>query len=160
VLEQLHLSQPLFHHSSPAEALGILLEAAGALAESRLDRSHDQTGPNEGWTGPVFNAGSESVAPANHPPVAVDDSYAGNEDTPITIGTPGVLANDTDADGNALTAAIQSGPAHGTLALNANGSFTYTPDANWDGADSFTYRVADGHGGTATGTVNLTVAAV
>ena len=55
-----------------------------------------------------------------------------------------MLANDTDGDGNPLTAAVVTGPAHGTLALNANGSFTYTPTANYNGADSFTYRASDG----------------
>ena len=57
---------------------------------------------------------------------------------------PGVLANDTDVDGATLTAVLVTGPAHGTLALNADGSFTYTPAANFNGADSFTYRANDG----------------
>ena len=57
---------------------------------------------------------------------------------------PGVLANDTDADGDPLTAVVVTGPAHGTLTLNANGSFTYTPAANYNGADRFTYRANDG----------------
>ena len=55
-----------------------------------------------------------------------------------------MLGNDTDVDGNTLTAALVSGPAHGTLTLNANGSFTYTPAANYNGSDSFTYRANDG----------------
>src|SRR5205085_7925494 len=59
-----------------------------------------------------------------------------------------------------LTATLATNPTHGTLALNANGSFTYTPAANYNGADSFTYTASDGHGGTATATVSLTIAAV
>ena len=55
-----------------------------------------------------------------------------------------MLANDTDADGDALTAILVTGPAHGTLALNADGSFIYTPAANYNGADSFTYKASDG----------------
>ena len=55
-----------------------------------------------------------------------------------------MLANDTDVDGDALTAVLVTGPAHGTLTLNADGSFTYTPDANYNGADSFTYSANDG----------------
>ena len=66
------------------------------------------------------------------------------------MAAPGVLANDTDVDGNPLTAALVTGPAHGTLALNANGSFTYTPTANYNGADSFTYTASDGTRATRT----------
>ena len=56
-----------------------------------------------------------------------------------------MLGNDADPDGeHALTAVLVSGPAHGTLTLNADGSFTYTPDANYSGPDSFTYRASDG----------------
>ena len=55
-----------------------------------------------------------------------------------------MLANDTDADGDALTAVLIAGPAHGTLTLNADGSFTYTPAAGYNGTDSFTYRASDG----------------
>ena len=58
--------------------------------------------------------------------------------------TGNVLTNDTDVDGNTLTATLVSGPTHGTLDLNADGTFTYTPAANYNGADSFTYRANDG----------------
>ena len=58
---------------------------------------------------------------------------------------PGVLGNDTDVDGDALTAAPgRATPPNGTLTLNADGSFTYTPDANFNGTDSFTYTANDG----------------
>src|SRR5262249_23233571 len=76
-----------------------------------------------------------TVRPVNDAPGAGADSYPTNEDTPLTIALPGVLGNDTDVDGNALTAVLVSGPAHGTLALNANGSFAYTPAANYNGPD-------------------------
>lgn len=73
----------------------------------------------------------------------------------------GVLANDVDVDGDTLTAAIVTGPTHGTLTLNANGSFTYTPTANYSGSDSFTYSpVNDGVTTSAPITVTLTVTAV
>ena len=52
--------------------------------------------------------------------------------------------NDTDIDSATLTAVVVTGPAHGTLTLNANGSFTYTPAANYNGPDSFTYKANDG----------------
>ena len=97
---------------------------------------------------------------ANTAPVAVNDSYSTAEDTPLTVAAPGVLGNDTDPDGNPLTAVLATGPAHGVLVLNANGSFTYTPNANFNGSDSFTYRANDGalNSNLATVTLNVTAA--
>ena len=65
------------------------------------------------------------------------------EDTPLTVAAPGVLGNDGDEDSPVtLQASLVSGPAHGTLVLNVDGSFTYTPAANFNGVDGFTYRPA------------------
>ena len=94
------------------------------------------------------------------PPVAVDDTYSTGEDIPLTVAAPGVLGNDTDVNGDSLTAGSASAPANGTVTLNANGSFTYTPNANFAGTDSFTYTVSDGNGGTDTGSVAITITAV
>jgi VCBS repeat-containing protein len=96
----------------------------------------------------------------NAAPVANNDAYGTNEDTALTVNAPGVLGNDTDADGNALTAVLVSGPAHGTLTFNANGSFTYTPAANYNGSDSFTYKANDGQADSNTATVSITVTPV
>src|SRR5439155_766642 len=86
-----------------------------------------------------------AITPVNDAPVATADSYATAEDTPLTVAAAtGVLANDTDVDGDPLTAVLATAPAKGTLALNANGSFTYTPNANVNGSDTFTYRASDG----------------
>jgi len=71
-----------------------------------------------------------------------------------------VLANDSDPNGTALSAVLATGPSHGTLSLAANGSFVYTPSANYNGADSFTYKASDGSLQSAATTVNLTVTAV
>ncbi|WP_157897860.1 Ig-like domain-containing protein [Mycolicibacterium rutilum] len=100
---------------------------------------------------------SITVNAVNDPPVANNDSYTTNENTPLTGN---VVNNDTDADGNTVTAVLAGGPSHGTVTLNADGSFTYTPTANYSGTDSFTYTASDGQGGTATGTVNITINAV
>ena len=63
------------------------------------------------------------------------------------VPAPGVLGNDTDVEGDPLTAIKVSDPLHGTLTLNADGSFTYTPNGNFNGNDSFTYKANDGTGG-------------
>src|SRR5207249_2728650 len=70
-----------------------------------------------------------TVTAVNDPPLAANDSYAATEDTVLTIAAPGVLANDSDVDGDPLTAVIVAGPAHGSVTLTASGSFTYTPAA-------------------------------
>jgi hypothetical protein len=95
--------------------------------------------------------------PVNHAPVAVDDAgYSTYENTALTVpaGT-GVLANDTDADGDPLTAAITTPPSHGTVTLDADGSFTYTPTAGWVGSDHFSYVANDGTVNSAPATVHL-----
>ena len=130
--------------------------------------------PNPNYVGPdTFsytvtdgNGGTDSamvtvtVTSANDAPIAVNDSYATDEDTALTVGAPGVLGNDTDVDGPALTAVQGAGPANGTLALNADGSFTYTPNAGFSGADSFSYRASDGASTSEIATVTIAVNAV
>jgi Bacterial Ig domain len=114
------------------------------------------------------NGGTDSatvtanVAATNDAPEANNDSYGVDEDGTLNVGAPGILADDTDLDDllgpvTALTAALVNGPDDGTLALNANGSFTYAPDANFNGTDSFTYRVNDGavNGSIATVVINV-----
>ncbi|MCW5844141.1 MAG: tandem-95 repeat protein, partial [Caldilinea sp.] len=96
----------------------------------------------------------------NRPPVAADDAYATDEDTPLSVAAPGVLGNDSDANNSALTAVKVTDPAQGTLALAADGSFTYTPAANFNGSDSFTYRASDGQADSNVATVRITIAAV
>jgi VCBS repeat-containing protein len=100
------------------------------------------------------------VVATNAPPVASDDAYTTAEDTPLSVAAPGVLGNDTDPEGDALSASLVSGPAHGTLTLNADGSFAYTPAADYNGPDSFTYRASDGSHASNTATVTITVTAV
>ena len=71
-----------------------------------------------------------------------------------------MLGNDTDVDSATLTAALVSGPSNGALSLNADGSFSYTPNADFNGTDSFTYLANDGALDSNTATVNITVNAV
>ena len=84
------------------------------------------------------------VQASNEAPVGVADAYATDEDTVLNVAASGVLSNDTDADGDALSAVLVSAPAHGTLNLNANGGFVYAPNLDYNGSDSFTYRASDG----------------
>ena len=94
----------------------------------------------------------------NYPPVANNDSYNVGENRTLTISAPGVLGNDTDANGDSLTAVLLSGPVYGTLNLNSNGGFTYTPATNFVGVDTFNYLANDGRVNSATAaTVTITV---
>ncbi len=98
--------------------------------------------------------------PVNDAPVAVADSYTATEDTARSVAAPGVLLNDTDTEGDDLTAIKVSDPAHGTVVLSEDGSFVYTPASNYSGADSFTYKANDGTSDSNTATVSITVTAV
>ncbi|MBL8582792.1 MAG: FG-GAP repeat protein, partial [Rhizobiaceae bacterium] len=102
---------------------------------------------------------SLTVTAANDAPVAVADSYTVDEDGTLTVAVAsGVLANDSDADDDALTAVLVADVAHGSLTLSADGSFVYTPAADFFGSDSFTYKANDGAAGGNTVTVSLSVA--
>ncbi|MDX1461075.1 MAG: Ig-like domain-containing protein [Xanthomonadales bacterium] len=100
----------------------------------------------------------------NAPPVATNNSYTVNEDTQLNTGN--LITDDTgdgvdsDADGDPLTASKVSDPTNGTAVVNGNGTFTYDPDPNFCGADSFTYKVNDGTADSNTATVSITVTCV
>ncbi|MDH3967696.1 MAG: Ig-like domain-containing protein, partial [Rhodospirillales bacterium] len=101
-----------------------------------------------------------TVSGQQDPPVAVDDSYTTDEDVTLSVAAPGVLANDSDPDGDSITAVLNTGPANGTLVLNTNGSFDYTPNADFNGTDSFTYVANDGIESSNIATVTITVTPV
>lgn len=98
----------------------------------------------DGGSGVASNPAT--ITAIDSPPVAVNDAYSVPKNTPLVLSPRGVLKNDTDADspGNPLTALLVTGPLHGTLTLNADGSFTYTPVNGYAGADSFSYKATDG----------------
>ena len=93
-----------------------------------------------------------TVVPVNDAPVAANGSASGNEDTTITG-----QASASDVDSPSLTYSVVSGPSHGTLTFNPNGSYSYAPAANYNGADSFTFKASDGSLASNTATVSLTV---
>ncbi|MCS7046436.1 MAG: tandem-95 repeat protein, partial [Gemmataceae bacterium] len=105
-----------------------------------------------------------TISHTNAAPIANNDTYSTTEDTPLTrTAAIGVLANDTDADLADRTnfkAILVSGPANGTVHLNEDGSFTYTPNQDFNGVDTFTYKVNDGHEDSNVATVTITVTAI
>jgi hypothetical protein len=120
-----------------------------------LDAFHYMT--NNGNVGGGFLRYLSVTEPAA-PPVATADAYSTQEDTLLTVAAPGVLANDT-ATGTPAVALVTT-VAHGTLALNADGSFSYTPAANYYGPDQFTYRAQVGTQYSAPAAVAITVSSV
>ena len=99
-----------------------------------------------------------TVNPVNDAPVSVADHYAVGEDGSLQVNAAqGVLSNDHDIEGDTLTASIAQGPAHGTVQFNSDGSFAYTPVADFFGTDSFTYRSSDGALNSTATTVSIDV---
>jgi hypothetical protein len=115
----------------------------------------------DGGPTPTIASGGPSVTISytgpNTAPTAEDDSASTDEDT--ALNDIDVLTNDTDVDGDSLSVSSVTQPSHGSASL-VNGKVNYTPAANYNGPDSFTYTASDGKGGTDTATVNLTVNAV
>jgi VCBS repeat-containing protein len=116
-----------------------------------IGSASNRTSPLRTFTG--YSATSQ-------PPDANDDAYSTTEDTALHVAAPGVLTNDTDAEGDSITAGNASDPANGSVTLNADGSFDYTPDADFFGTDTFTYTANDTHSDSPAATVTITVTGV
>ncbi|MDX1919723.1 MAG: cadherin-like domain-containing protein, partial [Candidatus Caenarcaniphilales bacterium] len=97
----------------------------------------------------IDNGGS-----SNSSPLALSDSGSNQEDSAITMS---LLPNDSDPDGDTLTITSVTQGANGSVLINSDGTVTYTPNANFYGSDTFTYTISDGHGGTSTASVNVTI---
>lgn len=93
--------------------------------------------------GPAPDIGAFESTP-DLPPVAEDDHYATTQDTTLSVGAPGVLGNDADPEGDAMTAVLVDDVSNGQLTLQADGSFVYVPAPGFFGADHFTYEASDG----------------
>ncbi|MDQ1712246.1 MAG: large repetitive protein [Frankiaceae bacterium] len=117
----------------------------GKTVAVRIGSAANQTSPLTTLTG---------YAATNTAPVAAADAASGAEETVISGS---VLGNDSDADGDAIDATVAAQPSHGSVDLDDNGSFTYTPAANFAGPDSFTYTASDGFTSSTPATVTLTV---
>ena len=108
----------------------------------------------DGWGETHSATVTVTVAPVNDAPVAGDDAVSTNEDVTVTYA---VLGNNIDIDGDSLKVTSVTDGTHGAVAINPDGTLTYTPDADFNGTDSFTYTVSDGNGGTDSATVTVTV---
>ncbi|WP_371153421.1 Hint domain-containing protein [Jannaschia sp. 2305UL9-9] len=141
------------------------LDLTGIAAEVDYDETNAENGTifflnadgdRTGETAQFFNI-ENVIGAANKDPIVKDDTVTVDEDDTVTI-TP--LANDSDPDGGTLTITGFTQPDNGTLTDNGDGTFEYTPNADYNGSDSFTYTVSDGQGGETTGTVNIGVTPV
>jgi len=93
-------------------------------------------------------------------PIGNPDAYTTPEDTKLEVTSNGVLKNDVDPDGEPITAILGKPTKHGTLVFNTNGTFTYMPDLNYNGMDTFTYYANDGKDNSAETLVTITVVPV
>jgi len=150
-----HTSADLGYISADALALN-----GGTIKNLAGDYDADLTLPAPGSANSLGGNRAIVIIP-NTPPVANADTYTTDEDTPLTVPVSGVLANDTDGEGNPLTALLADNVSHGSLTLNGDGSFTCTPNADWSGTDTFTYNANDGGTDSVSpATVTITVNAV
>lgn len=117
------------------------------------------TSPIITLTGTGYSKTASFTLQGNAAPTAVNDSYSTPYATPLNVAAAGVLANDSDPNLQAITASLVTNPTNGVVVLNANGSFTYTPNSGFSGSDSFTYRANDGTLNSANATVNINVGA-
>jgi len=133
-----------------AGSFAIILETPGSATVTASD-----------FTDGSKTAGLSAAIPVTDTaPIVVADSYTVTQDNTLYVAAAGVLTNDTDPEGQVIVVADPrpiSGPSHGTLSLNTDGSFTYTPDPGYSGADSFTYQATDGYLTSSVATVTIDV---
>jgi hypothetical protein len=135
---------------------GSCVLALGSAGGQTLTASYAETALFEASSGTA----THQVQAPNGAPTATPDAYSMPTGGTLEVPAPGILANDTDPDGDALQASVGTPPASGTLELAGDGGFRYTPAAGFVGDDSFTYQASDGKGGQATATVTITVQAI
>jgi len=146
----------LIHPSTGAITGSVSYDAASASPYAVIVTVED-TGTPTGINSTTF---TWTVTNTNRAPSVTADQYPATEDQVLDVPAPGVLGNDADPDGQAITAALVSPPGHGNLALNGNGAFLYTPYADYFGPDSFTYKAYDGTAYSNVATVNIAIGGV
>jgi hypothetical protein len=128
-------------------AVPVAVPAGQYVAATATDASGDTS---EFSADVPVNSGSGPIA-------AVDDSYVTSRNTTLTVPAPGVQLNDLSADGGSFTSSLVSQASHGSVTLNPDGSFSYTPEAGFVGADAFTYQDVEGSQASNTATVTIDV---
>ena len=145
---------------APAHAASFTLNSDGTFSYQHDDSEnftasftyHVHDGANNSGTVTV----SITITPVNdNAPVATDDAYSVDEDNTLTVN--GVLDDDNDVDGDTLTANLVNDVSNGTLTLNTDGSFSYTPVPAFNGTDTFTYQANDGTTNSNVATATITV---
>jgi hypothetical protein len=110
-------------------------------------------------SGLLVIATNVTITIRNTAPTAANDAYSATTGVTLSVGAPGVLGNDDDADGDALTAVLVDKSGNGSLDLNANGSFTFTSGGSFTGLRTFTYQASDGLASSSIRTVSINVSA-
>ena len=112
----------------------------------------------------ITSIGFAAAAPGNSPPQALNDSFTGTEDTPVTGNVLADNGNGADSDPENHTLSVIAGTfttaQGGSVTISTDGGFDYVPLTDFSGTDSFAYTVTDGNGGSDTGTVTVTLSAV
>ena len=148
--------------TNPANSAAFTLNADGSFSYT----SNPAFSGTDSFTYQAFDGSANSntatvtinVVNNNRPPVVANDAYVIGQNTTLNQAAPGVLQNDSDPDGNPITAKLVSGPANGNLTLNPDGSFSYQPNPAFSGVDTFTYQASDGLANSLnTATVSITV---
>ncbi len=158
-------SQPITFTVTPSNgslfSSGPAISATGTLTFTPAANASGSTSVavsiSDGVTTVALGSFTITITPVNDPPTALPDSYGAAEETTLVVAAPGVLGNDSDIDSGALTAILNVGPSDGSLSLSANGGFSYTPDADFTGQDSFTYHARDGSANSTVVTVTISV---
>ncbi len=142
---------------SLASPITVSVDLAGVAAGSAITLYLDLLGFGPYDSSLILDDVRFGLANGNHAPVAVDDQFVVSEDVPTLLD---VLGNDSDAENSPLTVTVVAAPGHGTLTQTAGGNFLYTPAANYNGLDGFTYTVNDGLLDSRLASVSLSIAAV
>jgi parallel beta-helix repeat protein len=138
-----------YHLSSTSLAI----DAGTSLNAPANDRDGVARPTGNGWDIGAYEYLSSTQA-TNRVPIATSDTVTTSAKSSVRVA---VLANDSDPDGDSLTITSVTQGAGGKVTINTDGTITYTPTTNFVGSDSFSYTINDGHGGTATATVKVTV---